>query len=266
MIQESGNRLLDRLESRFGRLALPLLLHWIAGFQVLSFCLSLLSTEFLEALVYDPGSIYRGEVWRLVSWVVFPSSLNLFFFLITTMFTLFISNSLESQWGSFRVNLYLLATIFLLSCLGLVPGLGMAGLAYGMILFSSAFLAFATLFPNQPIHLFGIIPIKAKWLGIADACYLLSLVLQAGNPLLMAVIVVAGLIPYLLTFGPGFFENRRRESEAKVRRHRFEQNSLVNASFHECASCGATEDSHPLREFRVSADGEEYCDQCRGRA
>ena len=85
MIQESGNRLLDRLERRFGRLALPLMLHWIVGFQVLSFCLSLISADFLEALLYHPGSILQGEVWRLVSWVVMPSSLNLFFFLITAV-------------------------------------------------------------------------------------------------------------------------------------------------------------------------------------
>ena len=40
---------------------------------------------------------------------------------------------------------------------------------FGMVFFSSAFLAFATIFPEQVINLFGVIPIKAKWLGWVDA-------------------------------------------------------------------------------------------------
>ena len=72
-----------------------------------------------------------------------------------------------------------------------------------------------------------------------------------------------GLLPYLLTFVPGFLAALRRESEAKVRRHKFQEQQPSGTSFHECAACGATEQTHPGREFRVAADGEEYCDTCR---
>jgi hypothetical protein len=48
-----------------------------------------------------------------------------------------------------------------------------------------------------------------------------------------------------------------------VRRHRFEEASRTDDTFHRCESCGATEASHPAREFRVAVDGNEYCDACR---
>ena len=42
MIYETGNRVLNQLEKQIGKLALPKILRWIAGFQVLSWALSLI--------------------------------------------------------------------------------------------------------------------------------------------------------------------------------------------------------------------------------
>lgn len=265
MIYEKGNRLLDQLERRFGRLALPRMLHWIIGFQVLCFGLTIVHQEFPLWLVHDSNLIFQGQVWRLVSWLFLPVSLNPFFFAMAVMFMLFVSNSVEGEWGAFRVNLYLIASAAGLALAGLIPFVAGYSLYFGTIFFSSAFLAFATLFPNQIIQLFFIIPIKAKWLGVADAVGLVALVLMAPSPLLMGALVTLGLLPYLLTFAPGFLETHRRESTAKVRRHKFESATATATgdTFHECATCGATEKTHPEREFRVAADGNEFCDSCR---
>lgn len=263
MIYEKGNRLLDQLERRFGRLALPRMLHWIIGFQVLCFGLTIVNEEFPLWLVHDSNLILQGQVWRLVSWLFLPVSFNPFFFAIAVMFMLFVSNSLEGEWGPFRVNLYLLASAAGLALAGLLPFLNIYSLSFGKIFYSCAFLAFASLFPNQIIQLFFIIPIKAKWLGVADAIALVALVLMAPSPILMGSLVVLGLLPYLLAFAPGFLESYRRESTAKVRRHQFESDTAAGDTFHECATCGATEKTHPEREFRVAADGNEFCDSCR---
>jgi hypothetical protein len=263
MIHEKGSRLLDRMEHRFGRLALPKLLHWIAGFQAVSFALSILSPDFLAWIVYDADLILHGQAWRLVSWIFFPSSLNPLFFLFATMFTLYVSNSLEQEWGGFRVNLYVFCTTICLALVGFLPFTQGIGSLYGWIFFTTMFLAFATLFPDATINLFGIIPVKAKWLAVADVLYLVAIVLQAPTPLVAGVVVTSGLLPYLVSFGPGFSESFRRSSEARVRRHRFEEASRTDDTFHRCESCGATEASHPAREFRVAVDGNVYCDACR---
>jgi len=263
MIHDTGNRLLDRMEHRFGGLALSKLLHWIVGFQVVCFALSILSQDFLAWIIYDAGLIRLGQVWRLFSWVFFPASLNALFFLFAAMFTLYVSNGLEQEWGSFRVNLYVIGTTVCLALAGFLPFADGIGILYGWFFFTAMFLAFASIYPDTSIYLFGLIPIKAKWLALADVLYLVSMILQAPVPLVAGLVAIAGLLPFLISFGPGFVESFRRSSEAKVRRHRFEQDCDLGDSFHRCETCGATEVSHPARDFRVAADGHEYCDDCR---
>jgi hypothetical protein len=263
MIYEKGNRLLDQLERRFGRLALPHVLRWIAGFQVLTWALSLISPDFLGWINYDREAILDGQVWRLLTWAVYPASDFVLIVVFAALFMFFINDSLEGEWDSFRLNLYVLASVLILSSTGLVPFVTVPGYLLNTIFYSSVFLAFASLFPNQVIHLFGIIPIKAKWLGWANVAYLAAMVLTSSLPLLLGALVVIGLLPFLLTFGPGFIESYRRESTAKVRRHKFESEIATGGTFHECTTCGATEKTHPEREFRVTPDGNEFCDSCR---
>lgn len=263
MIHESGNRILDSLEKQAGWLALPRILRWVAAFQVLTWLLSRFSEPLLGWIDFDCDRILAGEVWRILSWVIYPAARNPLFVLFAAFFMFFINDSLEREWGSFRLTLYVLASTMIIALAGLLPLVGLYGSIFSMLFYSSVFLAFATTFPEENIMLFGIIPIKAKWLGWANALVLFGLVMTTRPQLFTAGVVIIGMLPYLLTFGPSFFANRKRETQAKVRRHRFESAREVSSSFHECVTCGATEHTHPTREFRVAGDGEEYCDSCR---
>jgi len=264
MIYKTGNRVLNQLERSFGKLALPKILRWIAGFQVLSWALSLISPEFLTWIVFDRDAIFSGQIWRLVTWVLYPASDFVLFVLISALFMFFINDALESQWDSFRLNAYVFASLLFISLAGLIPVPGGAGLLLNSIFYSSIFLAFASLLPNQIIHLFGIIPIKAKWLGFANAAFLVAMILTSPSPPFFAIIILIGMSPYLVTFVPGIITSYRQQAEATVRRHKFESEiSSGGASFHECEGCGATEKTHPEREFRVTAEGHEYCSECR---
>lgn len=263
MIYETGNRILDRMEHLFGGFTLANVLRWIAGFQLLTWLLSLFSPEFLEWINFDRGAIFSGQVWRIVSWVVFPGARNPIFVLFVVLFLFFVNDGLESEWGSFRLNVYVVTSTAVVSLIGLLPIAAGAGVLFTTIFYSAVFLAFATIYPNQVIHFLGIIPIKSKWLGWANVAILLLIVVQSGAPVLVGGIITAGLIPYFLTFAPGFFEARRQERTVQVRRHRFEGQQDDDEAFHTCATCGATDQTHPERDFRVAADGEEYCDHCR---
>lgn len=264
MSYETGSRLLDRLERRLGHLALSGLLRWVAVFQFLTWLLSLFSPDFLNWLAYDLSAIYGGQVWRLASWVIFPASTNPLFVLFALFFLFYINDGLESEWGSFRLNLYVFASVAILAILGLTPLGPIAALLFNHLFYTSTFLAFATLFPNHVIYLLGIIPLKAKWLGWANVALLSATVLGSQIPLLLALIVILGLTPYFLTFAPGFLQKYRREARAKVHRHQFQTEAPTKeGAFHECEDCGATEITHPEREFRVSPDGRERCNACR---
>ncbi len=111
---------------------------------------------------------------------------------------------------------------------------------------------------------FLIIPIKVKWLGFANAALLFGLVILSGAPVLFGIIAFFGLIPYLLVFGPRFFQSVK----AARRRSQFlaDTNAASSGAFHVCVACEATDETHPDREFRVTADGEEYCEECLEKA
>jgi hypothetical protein len=76
-------------------------------------------------------------------------------------------------------------------------------------------------------------------------------------PLPAKMAMAASLANYLLFFLPGFLrEARTRHTDAaRLRKFRPAEESTV----HRCAKCGRTEASDPELDFRVSADGEEYC-------
>lgn len=236
-------------------------------FQAAVWALNLFSPTMIEYLLFDRDAIFRGEVWRLVSFVFIPGTTSPLLILFAVFFLWFVSDGLEHEWGPFRVNLYVYATIACLMGLGLVPVVGVVvNFAVTFLFFSTLFFAFAAIYPDQVINLFGIIPVKAKWLALANAAMLVFQVISVP-PFLLSV--AAGLLPFFVVFAPGFIRDFRNQSDASTRRAAFQERAKAGAAaaFHTCAACGATDASHPEREFRVAADGEEYCDPCRaGRA
>jgi len=85
-----------------------------------------------------------------------------FFHLLFNMLMLvFFGPPLEERWGSTEfVKFYLLAGLggALLSVFTQYPIIGASGAVYGVLV------AFAMYWPDNPIYIWGIFPIKAKWL------------------------------------------------------------------------------------------------------
>ena len=172
----------------------------------------------------------------------------------------FISDSLENHWGAYRLNVYVVSTILLLTIAGFLPMHPVfLGILNG-IFYSVIFLAFAALFPNHIIHLMMVIPIKAKWLGWANILLLLATVLRSDFWVALAVLI--GMTPYLLAFVPAFVSGARQSIKATVRRHKFKSPLVQKAKLFMSASHGATDITHPDRDFRVTADGRELCNVC----
>ncbi len=268
MIHENGNRILISLERRLGGMALPQILRWIAGFQVLTWGLSLFSPEFLDWIGFHREAILSGQVWRLITWVLYPAvtggGISIIFLLFALIIMFLINDSLEREWSPFRLNVYVFSTVLALSLIGLIPQAAGAGSLLNMVFYSSMFLAFATLFPDFILQLMGIIPVKAKWLGWVNAALLVAAILTSIAPFIVGLIIGAGLLPYFLVFVPTFVGNYRMRGESAVRKHRFEREmGDPNEAFHVCDSCGATDRTNPEREFRVTADDRELCDACR---
>lgn len=103
--------------------------------------------------------------WQLISYSFLHGSfLHLFF----NMFILWMFGvQVENRWGSQRFgSFYFLCVVgaaltHMLFVSSPVPTIGASGGVYGVLL------AFGMMFPNQPIYLWFLFPIRAKWFVIA---------------------------------------------------------------------------------------------------
>ena len=276
---------IDKLEKKFGRYAIHNLMYYVIILYALGYVINVVAPDFYTGyLSLDPTAILHGQIWRIVTFIIYPPSTGLFFFLISMYLYYSIGRVLEMQWGAFRFNLYLLTGMLLhvvaafLSCYVFGANIGpMFGTYY---LNYSLFFAFAATYPNMQFLLFFIIPVKAKWLAWIDAAYFLIAVFQylfTGHPLL-ALIPIVAVLNYLLFFAADIgsqFAYWRGRAKSKVRQQQYKNayqrpgsgpkvvnfhdaKTQTKAQYlHKCAVCGKTDLSDPQMEFR-------YCSKCNG--
>lgn len=254
--------LLDKLERRIGFIAIPGLIRAVVALTALVFVLVLLNPGFDKFLALAPARIMRGEVWRLVTYIFLPQTKSPLWLVLALWFLWFIGEGLERAWGAFRLTLY-----FVVGMIGTTIAAFIARDATfsNSMLLAALFFAFATLYPDEIIYVFFILPLKVKWLAWVSAGFMFYGFVVGSNSYRLAL--VAALSNYLIFFGPEFIYQARHRHEVASRRRRFEvQTRSDEEPLHKCAVCGATELSDSSLEFRVARDGEEYCMQHLPRA
>ncbi len=245
---------LDTLESRFGRFAIPGLVRALVGLNALVFLLQYINPEFVKALVLDPGLIRSGQVWRLFTWLFVPLEVSPLWILFALMFYWMMGDGIEEAWGAFRVNLFFLIGMVATTIVAFVFGSAHTN----SMLYLSLLFAFATLYPNFTILFMLILPIRIWWLAAASAVMVGVWFLSGGWADRITILLLFG--NYLLFFGPGFLKHTQHRAQTAVRREQFES-ALPDQSepMHRCAVCGRTEQTDRYLEFRVGADGADYC-------
>ena len=103
--------ILNRLERRFGRYAIPNVMRIFTLLYAIGLVIWLLNpTFYVLYLSLNPAAVLHGQIWRLVTWLMFPpggggSSLEVLVFgLVTLFFYNWIGALLEQSWGCFRFN------------------------------------------------------------------------------------------------------------------------------------------------------------------
>ena len=137
-----------------------------------------------------------------------------------------------------------------------------------ILLCTGAHAAFASLFPDTRVLLYGLIPLKIKWLAIVDACFFaydIFFYFSAGYPL-YALMPVVAILNFFLFFGGNLFGAAKYKKESFQHRHSKQTVDFKKAQqeikqrkgyLHKCSVCGATDTDHPELEFR-------YCSKCSG--
>ncbi len=250
-----GMFILDALERRFGRFAIPGLVRYIAVAQIGLFLLIYINPALAQLLALDFTAVTEGEVWRLITGIVSPGSdRSIMWAVFVPLFMMFVSDGLEAHLGPFRVNV--LIGVYILLAWGLAFGEGTLS-NVGMepvFLFSNLLLMLCALAPRYEIMLLGIVPLQLRWLGCIQMVGLAAQ-LHFLPPLLLAALwhhlpVIALLV--LLRKAGGQHRNRPGRSESV---------SKKGPAFNTCSVCGRTDISDPELDFRSDGNGVEFCEE-----
>ena len=269
---------LDKLEKKLGRFAIPNLTVYLLAGYVIGFAIYYLAPGLLGWLTLEPAYILRGQIWRIISWVLIPPTGSLISLLFLVLLYYSLGSALERTWGTFRYNVYIfsgilftvIAVFILYGVFYLIYGIELPLSSIGLIstnyITMSIFLAFASIYPDMEVLLYFILPIKMKWMAIvygAIILYDMITYLRVGL-WVMAVPIIASLLNFVLFFFST--RNMQRYNPKEVHRRReFKKavtQSRVNPATggitkHKCAICGRTEKDDPNLEFR-------FCSKCNG--
>lgn len=185
-------RLLDRLQRKFGRYAISNLMYYIVGGMAIVFVMDLIvlpasNFSLTYALAFDRDAIFHGQIWRIITFVLIPPDSSIIFIVFSLYFYWLIGTGLENQWGSFRFNVYYLCGVVCTVIVGLITGY-----ATNYYLNMSLFLAFAIIYPDFQVLLFFCIPVKIKYLALVDVLLLAVSFYYASWAGRIALIVAVG--------------------------------------------------------------------------
>ena len=216
--------ILERLERKLGRFAVPNLMKYICVMYALGFMIQISAPEFYYYyLDLDPEAILHGHIWRILTFLIFyPASTgfgSIFWAIIGIMVYYSIGRTLEYLWGNFRYNFFFFSGVLLYNVAGILIYL-LTGVSLQLnptYMGFSIFLAYALTLPDTVFYLYFFIPIKAKYLAALET--LLYLYLLVVSPSLGGKLsIVLSFINVLLFF---FLMNQgKRKNIFNIRNYR----------------------------------------------
>lgn len=262
---------LDKLEKKLGRFAIPNLTVYLLAGYVIGFGVRYLAPGLLSWITLEPAFIIRGQLWRIISWVLISPTYSPVALLFLILLYYSLGSALERTWGTFRYNVYIISGIlFTVIAVFVYYGIfylvhGYETSLYGMGLIStnyitmSIFLAFASIYPDMEVMLYFILPIKMKWMALVYAA--MALYYFFTGSLATKVAIAASLLNFVIFFlssrNVKRFGPKEQARKAQFRQQTRPHMTYANGARHRCAVCGRTELDDPTLEFR-------FCSKCKG--
>ena len=278
----------NRLRRKLEKYAIPNLTLYLIICYGIGYLMQYLVPAGYQYLMLDPFLVLKGQVWRLVTWILIPpDSSNIFFVLITLYLYYSLGGLLERIWGTYKYNVYLFSGLlftilgaFVLCGYSVLMGAqptmytGLYLLNNGSAVYfgqfstyyinMSIFLACAASIPDVQVLLMFLFPIKVKWLGIVYGIILLVNCIQGG--IATWIVVIFSLLNFLVFFLRS--KGKMHLSVGQIKRQQeFHQKMRAagqtkGITRHKCAICGRTELDGDDLEFRFCSKfngNYEYC-------
>jgi len=248
---------IDRLERRFGRYAIAHLTLGLVLLQSLALVVHMIDKSALGALILIPSRVAAGEYWRLISFLAMPPSLDFLWAALALYMLYLFGSTLEKKWGDFRYNLFVLGGWLAIVATSWLHPQGQYGTQF---LDLSVFLAFAYLVPEFELLIFFILPVKVRYLGIFTWVMLAVQVFTTSFAhKLQTLALVAN---FFLFFGRDLYLTIKQGRRQQRRQFQAVKQAVKPLAWHNCAVCGATEQTRPHDQFLVCSsctEGREYC-------
>ena len=271
------------LRRKLEKYAIPNLTLYLIICYGIGYLMQYLVPAGYQYLMLDPFLVLKGQVWRLVTWILIPpDSSNIFFVLITLYLYYSLGGLLERIWGTYKYKVYLFSGLlftilgaFVLCGYSVLMGAqptmytGLYLLNNGSAVYfgqfstyyinMSIFLACAASIPDVQVLLMFIFPIKVKWLGIVYGIILLVNCIQGG--IATWSVVIFSLLNFLVFFLRS--KGKMHLSVGQIKRQQEFHQKMRSAgqtkgiTRHKCAICGRTELDGDDLEFR-------FCSKCNG--
>lgn len=271
------------LRRKLEKYAIPNLTLYLIICYGIGYLMQYLVPAGYQYLMLDPFLVLKGQVWRLVTWILIPpDSSNIFFVLITLYLYYSLGGLLERIWGTYKYNVYLFSGLlftilgaFVLCGYSVLMGAqptmytGLYLLNNGSAVYfgqfstyyinMSIFLACAASIPDVQVLLMFLFSIKVKWLGIVYGIILLVNCIQGG--IATWIVVIFSLLNFLVFFLRS--KGKMHLSVGQIRRQQEFHQKMRSAgqtkgiTRHKCAVCGRTELDGDDLEFR-------FCSKCNG--
>lgn len=272
---------LDRLEKRFGRFAIPNVMRIFTVIYAIGLVLWIINpAAYVLYLALNPSAILRGQVWRLVTWLLFPPGYGeniietVVYGAMGLYFYYWVGGMLEQSWGRFRFNFYL----FLGILFHITAAFFVNFVMHSFVLMTptalnlSLFLAFALTYPNLQIYFMGLFPVRAIYLAVLYVgIELYYFIMGTAGSRVAILLSLLNLGLYLHWSGAlkrllagKFGGTKRRQGNAGGPKiipldsaKRKKEAAPEKTARHRCEVCGRTELTNPELEFR-------YCSKCQG--
>lgn len=231
--------------------AIPHLALYIVVGQVLVFGLMLVRPQMAMALPLVPELVLHGEWWRIFAYYFVPPSSSPVWCVVSWMMLYFVINTLESHWGTVKLNLYIFTGWMLTTTAAFLLPAGFAVSYYALF---ASFLAFAFIAPELEMMVFFVLPVKVKWLALAQ--WLWYAIDFSRGPFGIRVSIGAAVATFVIFFGREIVQRVRGQGRRVAHAQRMRA-AEPEGPRHTCVICGKNSNTHPDLDFR-------YCSKCAG--
>lgn len=195
---------LNKMERKFGKYAIKNLTIYLLVCYGIGYIISMVMPTLLTYFTLEPALILKGQVWRLVSWVIVPPTSRFIYVVFMMLCYYSLGQTLERIWGTFRYNLYMFSGM-LFTIIGTFIAYGVVYVQYHAVVGGignvvstyyinmSIFLACAAIMPDMQVLFWGLIPVKMKWFAILDIVFVGMDLIWGGTVTRIIIVASPGL-------------------------------------------------------------------------